>query len=39
VYENGFPITVTQKIRVAEIKEISENTWDRNKTDLKFKAR
>jgi len=39
VYENGFPITATQKIRVAEIKEISENTWDRNKTDIKFKAR
>ncbi|MCH7518709.1 MAG: AMP-binding protein [Candidatus Dadabacteria bacterium] len=39
VYENGFPITATQKIRVAEIKEISKNTWDRNKTDIKFKAR
>lgn len=39
VYENGFPVTATQKIRVAEIKEISENTWDRNKTDIKFKAR
>ena len=39
VYEDGFPITSTQKIRVAEIKEISENTWDRNTTDLKFRAR
>ena len=39
IYENGFPVTATQKIRVAEIKEISENTWDRNTTDLKFRTR
>jgi len=39
VYEDGFPITSTQKIRVAEIKEISDKTWDRSTTDLKFRTR
>jgi crotonobetaine/carnitine-CoA ligase len=39
VYENGFPITASQKIKVAEIKEITERTWDRNKVGLKFRAR
>ena len=39
VYEDGFPVTATQKIKVAEIKEITDKTWDRNKTDLKFSAR
>jgi acyl-coenzyme A synthetase/AMP-(fatty) acid ligase len=39
VYEGGFPVTATQKIRVAEIKEITEKTWDRNKTGLKFRVR
>ncbi|MGB3364257.1 MAG: AMP-binding protein [Thermodesulfobacteriota bacterium] len=39
VYEDGFPITSTQKIKVAMIKEISDKTWDRNTTDLKFRAR
>ena len=39
VYEDGFPITSTQKIRVAKIKEISDKTWDRNNTDLKFRSR
>ena len=39
VYEEGFPITATQKIRVAEIKEITEKTWDRSKAGIKFKAR
>lgn len=39
VYENGFPVTATQKIRLAELKEISDKTWDRNKTGLKFSAR
>jgi hypothetical protein len=39
VYEGGFPVTATQKIRVAEIKEITDKTWDRNKTGLKFRAR
>ena len=39
IYENGFPMTASQKIKVAEIKEITEKTWDRNKTGLKFRAR
>ncbi|MGB2692439.1 MAG: AMP-binding protein [Thermodesulfobacteriota bacterium] len=39
VYEDGFPITSTQKIKVSKIKEISDKTWDRNTTDLKFRAR
>ncbi len=39
VYEDGFPVTATQKIKVAEIKEITDKTWDRNKTGLKFSAR
>ncbi len=39
VYADGFPVTATQKIRVAEIKEISENTWDRATTDLKLRSR
>ena len=39
VYEEGFPVTATQKIRVAEIKEITEKTWDRSKAGIKFRAR
>jgi len=39
VYENGFPVTATQKISLAELKEISDKTWDRNETGLKFSAR
>lgn len=39
VYEDGFPVTATQKVKVAEIKEITDKTWDRSKTDLKFSAR
>ncbi len=39
VYKEGFPVTATQKIRIAEIKELTENTWDRNESGLKFKAR
>ncbi|MCC6712706.1 MAG: AMP-binding protein [Candidatus Dadabacteria bacterium] len=39
IYENGFPMTASQKIKVAEIKEITEKTWDRNKVGLKFRAR
>jgi len=39
VYEDGFPMTATQKIRLAELKEIFDKTWDRNKTGLKFSAR
>jgi crotonobetaine/carnitine-CoA ligase len=39
VYQDGFPLTATQKIKVAEIKKITENTWDRAKTGLRFSAR
>lgn len=39
VYEDGFPVTATQKVKVAEIKEITDKTWDRNKAGLKFSAR
>lgn len=39
VYEEGFPVTATQKIKVAEIKEITDKTWDRNKAGIKFSAR
>jgi len=39
VYEEGFPVTATQKIKVAEIKEITDRTWDRSKAGLKFSAR
>ncbi len=39
VYEEGFPLTATQKTRVAEIKKLSDNTWDRAKAGLKFSAR
>lgn len=39
IYEDGFPVTATQKIKVAEIKEITDKTWDRNKAGIKFSAR
>jgi len=39
VYRGGFPMTATQKIKVAELKGITDDTWDRNKTGLKFSAR
>ena len=39
IYEAGFPVTATQKIRMAEIKEITDKTWDRVRTGLKFSAR
>jgi len=39
VYEDGFPVTATQKIKVAEIKEITDKTWDRSKAGIKFSAR
>lgn len=38
VYD-GFPMTATQKVKVAEIKEITDNTWDRNESGIKFSAR
>ena len=39
VYTDGFPMTATQKIKVAAMKEITDNTWDRSKAGLKFSAR
>ncbi len=39
VFEDGFPMTATQKVKVAEIKEITDNTWDRNESGIKFSAR
>ncbi len=39
IYKDGFPVTATQKIKVAEIKEITDETWDRNKAGVKFSAR
>ncbi len=38
IYEN-YPVTSTQKIAVSELKRRSDNTWDRNNTDLKLKSR
>ncbi len=39
VYPDGFPVTATQKVKIAELKKITDNTWDRNKVGLKFSAR
>ncbi|MGQ0793610.1 MAG: AMP-binding protein [Deltaproteobacteria bacterium] len=39
IYSDGFPVTATQKIKMAELKEITERTWDRAKTGLRFSAR
>ena len=39
IYDDGFPVTATQKVKVAEIKEITDKTWDRNKAGVKFSAR
>jgi len=39
IYEDGFPVTATQKVKIAEIKEITDKTWDRNTTGIKFSAR
>ena len=39
IFEGGFPVTATQKIKVAELKEITDKTWDRSKAGLKFSAR
>lgn len=39
IYEDGFPVTATQKVKIAEIKEITDKTWDRNKAGVKFSAR
>ncbi|HEX3034527.1 MAG TPA: AMP-binding protein [Thermodesulfobacteriota bacterium] len=39
VYPEGFPVTATQKVKMGELKELSDRTWDRAKTGLKFSAR
>ena len=39
IFEGGFPMTASQKVKVAELKEINDKTWDRAKTGLKFSAR
>jgi len=39
IYPDGFPVTATQKVKMAELKEITEKTWDRSKTSLKFSVR
>ncbi|KRT65298.1 MAG: DitJ-like protein CoA ligase, crotonobetaine/carnitine-CoA ligase [Candidatus Dadabacteria bacterium CSP1-2] len=39
IYPEGFPVTATQKIKMGELKEIGDRTWDRAKTGLKFSAR
>jgi crotonobetaine/carnitine-CoA ligase len=39
VYAEGFPVTATQKIKMGELKEITDRTWDRVKAGLKFSAR
>ena len=39
IYSDGFPVTATQKVKVAELKEITDKTWDRAKEGLKFSAR
>ncbi len=39
IYEEGFPVTATQKVKVAEIKELTDKTWDRSKSGLKLSSR
>lgn len=39
IYEDGFPVTATQKVKMGEIKELTDNTWDRSKSGLKLSAR
>ncbi len=39
IFEDGFPMTATQKVKVAELKEINDKTWDRAEAGLKFSAR
>lgn len=39
IYPEGFPVTATQKVRMAELKEIGDRTWDRVRTGLRFSAR
>jgi hypothetical protein len=39
IFEDGFPMTASQKVKVAELKEITDKTWDRAKAGIKFSAR
>lgn len=39
IYEDGFPVTATQKVKMGEIKELTDNTWDRSNSGLKLSAR
>jgi len=39
IFEGGFPMTASQKVRVAELKDINDKTWDRAEAGLKFSAR
>ena len=39
IFDGGYPMTATQKVKVAELKEISDKTWDRAKSGLKFSSR
>ena len=39
IFKDGFPVTATQKVKVAALKEITDTTWDRAKAGLKFSAR
>lgn len=39
VYEGGFPLTATQKVKMAELKGLGDATWDRVEAGLKFSTR
>ena len=39
IFDGGYPMTATQKVKVAELKEITDKTWDRAKVGLKFSSR
>ena len=39
IFNGGFPMTASQKVKVADLKEISDRTWDRAKSGLKFSSR
>ena len=38
VYDE-FPLTSTEKFNVGLMKELNDNTWDRNESGIKFKTR
>ena len=39
IFDSGFPMTASQKVKVSALKEITDKTWDRSKAGLKFSAR